>query len=262
MSRFLPLKTGLVWLAPLLMAACATTGDVEHLAARVAELERDRLMLRDKLGDDYSKLERLHIMITEAEATLRKSGADLGVRMERLEQDFPKVRGITEAIEFRFNQVAKDLDLIKQELASRLGWTVVYLPPDLPKDKDGIWNAAQERGKADKVLEAKAIYELFEASFPDDPRAPQALVEVAKLYEKTGDLESAIKSYQAVYERHEKSPQAAPSTMRIAELFVISNNCDRAKSIFQFVEKQFKGAPEATQAKNRLKTLGNECKKP
>lgn len=241
---------------------CATTGDLEHLAARVAELERDRLMLRDKLGEDYSRLERLHAMITEAEGTLRKSGADLGNRMERLEQDFPKVRGITEAVEFRFNQVAKDLDLIKQELASRLGWTVVYLPNDLPKDKDGIWKAAEERGKADKLLEAKAIYELFEASFPDDPRAPQALVEIAKLYEKTGDLENAIKFYQAVYERHEKSALAAPSTFRIAELFVVRNNCDRAKAIFQFVEKQFKGTPEATQAKARVKTVANECKKP
>lgn len=250
-------------LVPLLFAsACATTGDLEQVAARVSDLERDRLLLRDKLGEDYSKLERLHTMITEAEATLRKSGADLGIRMERLEQDYPKIRGITEAIEFRFNQVSKDLDVIKQELASRLGWTVVYLPSDLPKDKDGIWKAAQERGKADKLLEAKAIYELFEASFPDDPRAPQALVEIAKLYERAGDLESAIKHYQSVYERHEKSPHAAPSTFRIAELFVIRSNCDRAKAIFQFVEKQFKGTPEATQAKARLKNLASECKKP
>ncbi len=243
------------------LSACATTSDVDKLSNRIEDLERERELLKAKLGDDYSKLERLHAMITEAEVTLRESGADLGVRMARVEQDVPKLKGTTEALDFRFNQLAKDLDVIKQELASRLGWTVVYLPSDLPKDKDGIWKVAQERGAADKLLEAKAVYELFEASFPEDPRAPLALVEVGRLYEKSGDLESAIKSYQAVYERHEKSPQAASSTFRIAELFVIRNNCERAKAIFQFVEKQFKNAPEAAQAKARLRTLNTDCKK-
>lgn len=228
---------------------------------RIEDLERDREHLKAKLGEDYSKLERLHAMITEAEETLRKSGADLGVRMARIEQDMPRFKGTTEALDFRFNQLAKDLDVIKQELAARLGWTVIYLPPDLPKDKDGIWQAAQERGRADKLLEAKAIYELFEASFPDDPRAPQALVEIAKLFEKSGDLDSAIKSYQAVYERHEASPLAASSTFRIAELFLLRKNCDRARTIFQFVEKQFKNSPEAAQAKARLKNLAAECKR-
>jgi TolA-binding protein len=228
---------------------------------RIDDLERDREHLKAKLGEDYSKLERLHAMITEAEETLRKSGADLGVRMARIEQDMPRFKGTTEALDFRFNQIAKDLDVIKQELAARLGWTVIYLPPDLPKDKDGIWQAAQERGRADKLLEAKAIYELFEASFPDDPRAPQALVEIARLFERSGDLDSAIKSYQAVYERHEASPLAASSTFRIAELFVLRRNCDRARTIFQFVEKQFKNSPEAAQARARLKNLAAECKR-
>jgi len=253
--------TGLALMVAATLSGCATTGDVDKISNRIEDLERERELLKAKLGDDYSKLERLHAMISDAEVTLRESGADLGVRMARVEQDVPKLKGTTEALDFRFNQLSKDLDVIKQELASRLGWTVVYLPNDLPKDKDGIWKVAQERGAADKLLEAKAVYELFEASFPDDPRAPLALVEVARLYEKSGDLEGAIKSYQAVYERHEKSPQAAAATFRIAELFVIRNNCERAKSIFQFVEKQFKNTPEAAQAKARLRTIAADCKK-
>jgi len=243
------------------LTGCASASEVDRLDARVDSLEAEREALRSKMTDDVGKLERLHKMLTDAEETLRKSGADLGIRLERIEQDYPKFKGNVEGFDFRLNQVIKDLGVIKKELADRLGWTVVYLPPDLPKDKDGIWKAADERGKADKFQEAKAIYELYEASFPDDPRAPLALVEVGKLLERSGDIEGAIKSYQGVYERHEKSPEAAPATFRIAELFIIRQNCDRAKAVFKFVETQFKGTPQAADAKTRGKTVMGECKK-
>ncbi len=246
----------------LVLGACATTGDLEQLAARVDVLETERDQMRAKMTEDMAKLEKLHAMLKEAEDTLRKSGANLGLRLELVEQDLPKIRGTSESLDFRMNQLNKDVGVIKKELADRLGWSVVYLPTDLPKDKDGIWAAAEERGKSDRTMEAKAIYELFEASFPDDPRAPQALFEIGKLFEKTGDLDSAIKHYQSVYERHESSPLAATATFRIAELFVIQQNCERAKAIYSFVEKQFKGSPEATEAKTRQKTVMNECKKP
>ncbi len=252
------------WFVSVLLAGsalgCASASEVDRLDARVSSLEHEREQLRAKMAEDMGKLERLHKMLTDAEDTLRKSGADLGARLERIEQDHPKLKGNLEAFDFRVNQMLKDLGVIKKELADRLGWTVVYLPSDLPKDKDGIWKAAEERGKADKFQEAKAIYELFEASFPDDPRAPQALVETGKLLERAGDVEGAIKAYQGVYERHEQSPHAAPATFRIAELFVLQKRCDRAKAIFQFVEKTFKGTTEAAEAKTRARTVMGECK--
>ena len=87
------------------LGGCATTGDVEDLDKRIDVLERDRDLLRSKLGEDYSKLEKLHTMLTEAEETLRKSGADLGNSMQRIEQDFPRFKGDVDAFDFRVNQV-------------------------------------------------------------------------------------------------------------------------------------------------------------
>lgn len=252
---------GVAGAVALPLAGCASASEVDKLDARVKSLEREREQLRTRLEEDVDKLERLHKMLTEAEDTLRKGGADLGARLQRIEQDYPKLKGSIESFDFRVNQVVKDLEVIKKELADRLGWTVVYLPPDLPKDRDGIWKAAEERGKADKYQEAKAIYELYEASFPDDPRAPQALVEVGKLLERAGDIEGAIRSYQDVYGRHEKSPEAPAATYRIAELFIAKGNCERAKAVFKFVETTFKGTPQAADAKTRGKTVMGECGK-
>lgn len=246
-----------VGIALLGIIGCASAGEVDRLEARVKSLEAHRETTEAEMA---GKLERLNKMLSEAEETLRKSGADLGIRMQRLEQDFPKVKGGFESFQFRIAQVTNDLAVIKKELADRLGWTVVYLPNDLPKDPDGIWKAAQDRAKADKFQEAKAIYELFEASFPDDPRAVEALVETGKLLERAGDVEGAIKAYQGVYERHEQSPQAPAATFRIAELFVAQKLCDRARAIFKFVSTNFRGTTEAEVARERMRTVRDECK--
>jgi len=240
------------------VSACATTGDVEVLSQRIDKLEDENN--RSKT-EDAQRLERLKGMLDDAEKSLRAAGADMAVRLERIEQDFPKVRGTAEAIEFRLKQVERDLGVIKKELADRLGSTAVYLPPDLPKDADGVWRVAEERAKADRVQEAKALFELFEASYPEDPRAPQALVRIAQLLESSGDLEGAIKAYQSVYERHEKAPEAPASVLRVAEVFVVKGECARAKAIFEFVVKQFKGTAEAATAKERVKNVLKECKK-
>jgi len=242
-----------------LVGACATTGDVDKLSARLDRLEDEGN--RSKT-EDAQRLERLKAMLDDAEKSLRAAGADMAVRLERIEADFPKVRGTSEALEFRLKTVERDLTVIKKELADRLGSTAVYLPADLPKDPDGVWRVAEERAKADRVPEAKALFELFEASYPEDPRAPQALVRIAQLLEGTGDIDGAIKSYQAVYERHEKAPEAPASVMRVAEIFVVKGECARAKSIFEFVMKQFKNTTEAATAKERVKSVTKDCKKP
>lgn len=241
-----------------LVAGCATTGDVEDLSKRIDKLEDNHNRAKT---EDEQRLERLKAILDEAEKSLRAAGADMAIRLERIEQDFPKVKGIAEALDFRLKQVDRDLSVIKKELADRLGSTAVYLPADLPKEPDGVWKAAEDKAKADKVPEAKAIFELFEASYPNDPRAAQALVRIGQLLEGSGDLDGAIKSYQAVYERHEKAPEAPAAVLRVAEIFVVKGECARAKSIFEFVAKQFKSAPEATTAKDRAKAVGKECKK-
>jgi len=255
-TRRLGLVIGIVALAGL--GACATNGDVERLSSRLDKLEDERN--RSKTEDE-ARLERLKTMLDEAEQSLREAGADMAIRLERIEQDFPKVKGTSESLDFRLKAVDRDLSVIKKELADRLGSTAVYLPSDLPKDADGVWRMAEERAKAEKVPEAKAIFELFEASYPDDPRAPQALVRIGQLLESTGDLDGGIKAYQAVYERHPKAPEASKSVSRVAEIFVLKGECARAKTIFDFVAKEYKGTPEATTAKERSKAMAKECKK-
>ena len=67
------------------LTSCASASEVDRLDARVDSLGAEREALRSKMTEDVGKLERLHKMLTEAEETLRKSGADLGIRLARIE---------------------------------------------------------------------------------------------------------------------------------------------------------------------------------
>jgi len=242
-------------------SGCATTGDVERLEARVAVLEQFNEQLKRSMAEDVERVEKLHAMLTEAEETLRKSGANLGLRLERMEELVPKQAGDTEAAMVRLKRVEGDLELIKRELADRLGTTQFFLPADLPKDKDGMWKAGEEAAKAQNVRQAQAIFELYEANFPDDVRAPHAIFEIAKVMEAAGDTEEAIRFYQRVFDRHRASPLAPQAVLRIAEIYVLKGDCGRAKNIYKFVADEFKGSAEADAAKARTKQLGKDCKK-
>lgn len=243
------------------VVACATTGDVERIEARVAVLERHREALERTMAEDVERIEKLHAMITEAEQTLRKSGANLGIRLELLEGLIPKQQGDLEASMVRLKRMEGDLDVIKRELADRLGSTAFFLPSDLPKDKEGMWKAGESAAKAGNVREAQAIFELFEASFPDDPLAPRAFLEVARAMEANGDTDEAIRYYQRVFDRHKASPEAPGAVLRIAEIYVIKGDCTRARSILKFVIDEFRNTDAAKTARARTKTLSRDCKR-
>ncbi len=242
-------------------SGCATPGDIERLEGRIVALEQWREQRTKSMQQEMERLEKLHAMITEAEATLRKSGANLGIRVERVETELPRQRGELDATAHKLDRVAADIALIKKELADRLGSTAFFLPPDLPKDKDGVWARAEQAAQANDLREAQAIFELYEASFGDDARAPTALWEIARLMEKNGDTEEAIRFYQKVFDRHHASPLAPRAVKRIAEIYVIKGECRRAKEIYGFIASEYKGSPEANEAKRLAKNVLKECKK-
>ncbi|MCB9729524.1 MAG: tetratricopeptide repeat protein [Deltaproteobacteria bacterium] len=239
---------------------CVTLGNFEKLEARVAELELHRAQLEASMAEDVQRLENLHIKLTEAEQTLRSSGANLGIRMEQIEESLPAVKGQLEAANFQLKGAVRDIDAIKKVLFERLGAASIYLPSDLPKDADGQWKFAQARVKAGDTRQAKAVLDQFEASFPDDPRADDALFQLAQLTEQEGDVTGAIKVYQRVHDAHPKGDKVPEALWRIGELLVAQKDCKRAKSIFEYLGKSYGSSPEGKKTDAKLKALASECK--
>jgi TolA-binding protein len=247
-------------LAASLFWGCATSGEHRELAARVTSLERERAQLVDQLSLGGDRMERLYAQLVTAEEALKRAGAELSLRLDRLEQATPALRGDLEAVSHKLRLVDASLGVIKRELSDRLNSSAVYLPPDVPREPDPLWALAEARLAARELPEARALLELFAASFEKDPRAPRAFYRLGEAYEAAGDLENARNHYQRVYDRFPEAPEAPGAVLRIAGVFVTLGDCKRAKVLLQFVEDNFRKAPEAATARARQKTVLGECK--
>ncbi len=246
-------------LGAALASGCATTGDFEKLQERVKTLELDRERLHASMEEDVKRLENLHSMLTQAEETLRRSGVNLGMRMEQVEADAPKVKGQIEAVTFQFDGLRYEVDLLKREIFDRLKATIVYLPRDVPKDPQAMWELAETRRKERKIRETKALLDHFEAAFPDDGRADDALVLLAKMAEQDGDVRGAIDYYKGVYERYRDGDQVTKALWRIAELFIATGDCGRAKGVMGILAAEYPDTLAGTKAATRQETVLDEC---
>lgn len=242
-----------------LLAGCATTSSVETLEKRVAHLELERERLKAQMAQDMSRLTNLHGMLTEAEATLRRSGVKLGIRMEQVEEALPSLQGGVESVTFQLTSVKHGIEALKRELFDRLGATAVYLPVDLPKTPDAVFELAHERLKAEKLREARALFDYFEASYPDDPRADDALMAVSRILEGTGDTSEAIKVYQRIHDQYGKGDQVSKALWRIGELFLAREDCDRARSVFDYLSQSYADSPEGKDAVLKVTELADTC---
>lgn len=246
-------------IALLLGASCATNGDVEALQERVVALEQYREKSEVNMQQDVARLEKLHKMLQDAELTLRKSGANLGSRVESLETRTAATKGELDTTKVQLQQANHYLDVMKREMGDRFGIQSIFLPPDIPKDAPGMMKAAESRAASGKTAEARAIYELYAANFRADPKAPQALHEIGKLFEKDGNTDSAIAAYQKVYDTFPDSLISGQSVLRIGELYVARSECERARDIYRFVASEFDGREESIVAKERARTVMAQC---
>ena len=163
--------------------------------ARVSKLERDRNAIKKQMAADVERLAKVKAdlvkTLAKAEKTLRESGADLGLRVSRMETQIPKLRGTLETIEFKLKHLVSDVEAIRQVLVKRLDAVKLLIPRDLPQEADGMWVAAERFRSQGRVLVARAIYQLFEASHPKDKRAPRARMIMAQMHEKAGNLNTS-----------------------------------------------------------------------
>ena len=240
-------------------SSCATTSDFDKLQERVKTLELDRERLHASMDEDVKRLENLHSMLTQAEETLRRSGVNLGMRMEQVEADTPQIRGQVEAVTFQFDSLRYEVDLLKREIFDRLHATSVYLPQDLSKQPEDVWQLAETRRKERKIREAKALLDHFEAAFPDDGRADDALVLLAQMAEQDGDVRRAIDYYKGVYERYRDGDQVTKALWRIAELFIATGDCGRAKGVMGILASDYPQTLAGTKAEARQATVLDEC---
>ena len=243
----------------LLSAGCVTLGEFELLEKRVATVELERDRLKASMAEDVVRLENLHGQLTKAEETLRRSGANLGIRMEQVEAATQVHAGQLEATTFQLRAASRTIEALKQEIFDRLGASVLYLPTELPKEPGKVWDLAVKAKKANKTRQARALFDYFEASFSDHDKADDALLSIAQLAEGDGDMDRAIKVYDQVHTRYPDGDQAAPALWRMAVLFENRGKCVPARKVYEHIAVAYKESKLAPKAEKQAAKLAESC---
>jgi len=251
------------WLA-LFTVGCATTTDHEMLMARVAKLESDRNAIQKQMVADVERLARVKAdlvkTLAKAEKTLRESGANLGLRVSRMETQIPKLRGTLETLEFQFKHLIGDIKTIRALLVKRLDAVQLLIPKDLPEEADGMWVAAERYRTQGRERVARAIYQRFEASHAKDKRAPQARMIMAGMQVKAGNINEAIKLYGTLEQYYPKSVLVPKAILRVGELLVKQRRCRKAKSVYGYLATTYKDTTEGRVAAQRAAKIKLLCK--
>jgi TolA-binding protein len=253
--------------------SCASTKAHKTLVAQVVRLDKrlqaldaERAQLKKQMAEDVKRLQlvksSLAKAVKEAEQTLRKSGANMGLRLSQLESEFPKLKGILETLQFRLKQWGSDVSTIRLVLVDRLDAIQLLVPRGLAQDANGMWQAAENHHRLGKRSIARAIYQRFESTFPKDTRAAKARFTMAEILASDGDKDRATKLYASIQKLYPTSSLVSLAIIRIGEILVKKggSSCKRARKIYEYLVSNYKDSPEAKLVRKRLANFKQLCK--
>jgi chromosome segregation ATPase len=83
-------------------------------------LETERTRLAELIKEAESKVAAIQTMLGEAEASLRRNNADLGVRMDATDKESALLRGRVEETLHQIETLKQELQLTREDLAAQI----------------------------------------------------------------------------------------------------------------------------------------------
>lgn len=256
--RFAQVAPALLALVGVSLAGCVTSGQGDKMASDIAHLRErlDTMEVRDR--DINQKVVQLRAVLDEATALLGRNSADLGARVAKNETDIATLSGKVEEAKYLVGELQKQvssnastlgtLQQSQQRIADRVA-------PTMPEDKESLWKEAQRRLAEGQREEARRFLRSFIQRFPDDPRAPQALLQVGISFVQELKHSNAVAEFSNLIQRFPRSPEVPEAMWQLAESFVVLKFCGDAKAMYQDLAKRYPRSPRASQSRERLHSL-------
>jgi len=254
------LRYSLLILAAVLLSSCVKSSEHEELMQRVASLEQFRNETKRALKADLARAENLSNRLKEAAKDLRKGGADINVRLDDHDQANRRVRGRLEELEFLSQKLADKLQRIGKFLDTRMGFSIIDLPKDLPQTPDGLLTSASAAFEKKDLVLARAIVRKFMNDFGNHEGRAQALFLMGETYRQESKFKPALKAYEEVWVHHKNHPVTPKALLSSGHALRDSNECKKAMQMYRLLTKTFRKTPEATRAKEIYKDLKQSCK--
>lgn len=195
-------------------------GSSADLRKRIEDQER---VVKDRVAAVDRKIAEAQHKIDELNQAARRSGADLGVAVTRLQDELAKAKGDLEVEQHKLTEIEQKLAELQQSTDTRFAALrgrgaldeadAKQLIEGLPKqdDRAAFFALAQAQEQKGNNGVARAVYDEYVRRFPGDPSAPDAALRSGALAASQGRWKESFVAYGWVYKnapRSEKVPDA------------------------------------------------------
>jgi TolA-binding protein len=247
-------------LAAVLVSGCLMTTDQgDKIRDDISRLSKRMEAIETSTNDQMARLRKV---LDEATGLLERNSADLGTKVARNESDIAALAGKLEEARHILDELQKQLttrlaalEESQQKTSQAQQKIIERVAPSMPEDKEALWKEAQNRLAGGMREDARRFLRSFIQRFPNDPRAPQAELQVGQSFAQEFKHALAVAEYQAVMSRFGRSPEVPEAMWLLGESYVAMKYCTDAKAIFLDLSKRYPKSPRAPQIKERLRDI-------
>jgi len=237
------------------------------------QLDEQRAVVRQRVAAADAKIAEVQKKLDELNAVAHRSGADLAVQQDRLQEEVARLRGLLEEATHQFEGLQQQLNQQKSDTDARFaalkgaGALDEYEAKKkiqdmkLPSDKGDFFALAQsEESKGERSV-ARELYDEFAKKWPNDPRSADAHFRIGEILFGDKRYREAILEYGKVAQDFPRSDKAPDALLRTGESMLDLDLKEDAKGLFQEVIKRYPHTTAAQRARARLAELGPSGKK-
>ncbi len=236
----------------------ALRSDLDALQVDLAAQKTDR----EKEGKGTAaRLAEMQTVLDRLDRAARKSGADLGVDLEKAQNDIAQLRGQLEVLQHKqdgLDQANAQRDQRIEEIAKFAQARQKQLDAvEHPTDKAGIYALAHKKLEAGDTVRARELLTDFLARFHGDELAANAQYWLGETYYAEKRFNDAIVEFQKVLKEWKSSEKAPDALLKIGMAFQSEGDCQNALLFFDELIASKKRSPAARTAREKAA----ECKK-
>ncbi len=216
--------------------------------------------MHQNIERDVKRIENLNQRLKSGAEEVRKAMAALSARLDAQSDDGRLLLGRVEELQHTAQLATDDLVSIKEFLDRKLGFTMVKLPPDTPKEPTALFEFATRKLKQKKLPLARVLMQKFVEAYPKHDRVLAARLSIGETYRLQRRFRDALKVYFRVYEpwegRESKAPPEAAEALWLAgQALLDSGDCAKAVAMYKLLIRSFRKADRAAKAKEKVATL-------
>jgi tol-pal system protein YbgF len=239
----------------------------DQLATEREELKEIRKKLDETLPKIDAKIGEVTQALDDLNRASHKSGADIGVRLQKNIEDLGQLRGQVETYLYRIGELEKGLKKVEentdQKLTELQGSDAAKAAAarkkaeelQKPADKRQFLALADSKAKDGDNLVARQLYAEFLKKWPRDELVGEAHYGLGETFYAEEKCREALSEYGKVIKEFSKTHSAPNAYLRSGECFGKLNMKDESRLALEEVVKNYPKSEAAKEAKVQLAEL-------